>query len=803
LLRTPFGRLSKSLIAGVAAGALAISGLALTASPAGAVTTSRVGGANRYDTARLAALANFPGGSSTVILASGENFPDGLSASALAGAMGVPLLLTPTAALAAETVSALATLHAHTVQIVGGPSAVSAGVISQLQGLGYSVPTAIAGADRYATSAAVATAAAASAPVGTINGLKTAIIATGENFPDALSAGAAAYAKHLPILLTTTASLSPSVGPVVTALGIKNVLIMGGPSAVSAATETAIKALGVTTTRVAGATRFETAADMAQLAINPAFSGGLSMSASTIILASGLNFPDALVAAEFGAPIILNDTFPPASAAFLTANAALVNTIIAIGGTAVISDADLAAAASAVSPAGAAATFAAVAGGTSFTVTFGAPVNAAVGNFLINNTLIPGGLIQQTGAMSFLVHGWGAIHPALANPSALVPGDVIAINGGNPPTQVSNGAKVPVSSFTVPANAAPTVVATNFFIGGSFVSITFSKPIVSPAPGVATPAGVVFTHGAVNTSLTTPAPATSQDANTYTWALPSVVIAADTLTVNTTLTDQSGPPAVPFAARQVFSPVSNTVAPVIAQTVLSSAASAATPTTQGNIDFSGAPGVNEGAGAGTFIITAKPGSAADGAFGNGFVLATAGPIAGQAAVTVTTSTTTAGLAAGQTAVIIAYPAGVYGTGQALATALNANGVFNSILVASSVDTATPVTASGAVGSMPVLFGALGGGHAFYAVTAVLSKQVVPFGALIVPGNWVVKTNGAAALTAAVSLDNNAVPQAVTVVVLATAYTNVPLHGTSSLTWSGVGVPDFAGNIFAGATVTIS
>jgi hypothetical protein len=279
--------------------------------------------------------------------------------------------------------------------------------------LGYTVPAAIAGADRYATSAAVATAAASSAAVGTINGVKTAIIATGANFPDALAAGSAAYAKRLPILLTDPNTLSASVGTTITSLGIKNALIMGGTSAVSAAVETAIKALGVTTTRVAGADRFATAAAMAQIDINPAFSGGLSMSAATITLASGLNFPDALVAAEFGNPIVLNDAFPAASGAFLTANAALISTILAIGGTAVISAADLAAAANAVSPIAAGATIAAVAGGTSFTATFGAAVNTPVlANFLINNAAIGAGFVQQTGLATFLV--WGLPAPLKA-----------------------------------------------------------------------------------------------------------------------------------------------------------------------------------------------------------------------------------------------------------------------------------------------------------------------------------------------------------------------------------------------------
>ena len=95
------------------------------------------------------------------MLASGVNFPDGLAAASLAGALGAPLLLTPPAALAPETISALTALKVKTVQIVGGTNAVSSGVISQLTTAGYTVPTAIAGTDRYGTAAAIAAAAAA------------------------------------------------------------------------------------------------------------------------------------------------------------------------------------------------------------------------------------------------------------------------------------------------------------------------------------------------------------------------------------------------------------------------------------------------------------------------------------------------------------------------------------------------------------------------------------------------------------------------------------------------------------------
>jgi putative cell wall-binding protein len=747
------------------------------------VTTSRVGGANRYDTARLAALANFPGGSSTVILASGENFPDGLSASTLAGAMAVPLLLTPTAALAAETVSALATLHAHTVQIVGGPAAVSAAVIAQLQGLGYTVPAAIAGANRYETSAAVATAAAASAPVGTVNGLKTAIIATGLNFPDALSAGSAAYFAHLPILLTDSTTLSATVGPAIMSLGIKNALIMGGPSAVSAAVETSIKALngGVTTTRVAGVTRFETAADMAQLDINPVFSGGLGMPAANIVLASGLNFPDALVAAEFKAPILLNDALPPASSTFLSTNAALISTITAIGGTAVISDADLTAAANAVSPVAGAATFAGNAGGTSFTVTFGAPINTPLvvtgvpqPNILLNNGVIPGApLVQQTGASSFLVY----------NTPVLNPGDVISINGANPPTAASNGAKVPVSSFTIGANAAPAVVAVQFLVGGNAVSVQFSKPVHLNG-------GVTCTCGAL--AQLAGANGLSQDGTTYTFSTGATIVQANNLNITTAVTDMSAG-LVPLPAAVQFSPTTNTALPIISATVLNPVTSL---TQEGTLDASGTFGP-------TMVFSAKPGGAADGAHASGFEIQA---IAG-ASFTVTTGACQApGPAVGKTCIWIAYPAGAFTTNTQLAAALNANAVWNAVLVANGSGP-LGLAATAGTNAAPTDIGTLGAtvpGISFYAVTAILSKPVVPTN--VVALNWTATTNGHAAVLFNVSTNVSSQPSVVTLTFGAASPATALVHGVTLLTFTGAAgnVFDFGGNqLTNGTQVTVS
>jgi hypothetical protein len=517
---------------------------------------------------------------------------------------------------------------------------------------------------------------------------------------------------------------------------------------------------------------------MATLDITAAFSGGLGMSAANIVLASGLNFPDALVAAEFKSPIVLDASgLPPGTTAFLTTNAALIANIMAIGGTAVISAADLAAAQAAVSPTAGAATFTAVAGGTSFTVAFAAPINSPSGaNFLLNNAALPAlpaGSPQQTGASTYLVFGLGVLKP----------GDVISINGANPPTQASNNATVPASSFTVPANVAPAVVSANFFINGNALSVTFSKP--------------VFINGGVTcTCGLGPLMATSQDGTTLTWGPTGAAIkSTDTLTISVAVTDKSAG-LVPLPAAVTFTPSTNTVAPTISATVLSTVNSAPFTTVQGT---SVASALTPGA---ALIITAKPGSAADGAAGGAFEIQAVAPLAGQVALNVTSGACQAPAAAlGKTCIYISIPGGVYTTATAVGAALNANSTFNAILVANAAG-ASVVPATVGTAAAPTDIGPVAGGVSFFGITAVLSKQVVPLNLTNV-ANWTVSGGGAVLV---VSLNNLAIPSAPTVIVQATTPAQV-VTASSTVTFNApptVGatpVADFAGNAMPQQTVS--
>ncbi|MHB1800508.1 MAG: cell wall-binding repeat-containing protein [Actinomycetes bacterium] len=300
-----------------------------------AATTLRLAGADRYATSAAIATAAFPSGSSTAVLATGTAFPDALSATYLAGVLHAPVLLTDPGQLSSSTAGALARLGVHQVVIVGGTGAVSAAVASALSSDGYSVSR-IGGATRYATNVAVIAAGATTAGSVSIGGSSapTVLLATGNDFPDALSAGAAADALGLPIVLTNPSSpaVPASTLASIAATGARQVLIVGGTAAVPASQQAGLAASGYAVTRVAGADRSATSAALAALA------GQWGLSTTNVVLASGTDYPDALGGAVLAGVsrqvlIITDSSSVPGSATPLIANATQVT---ALGGTTVL-----------------------------------------------------------------------------------------------------------------------------------------------------------------------------------------------------------------------------------------------------------------------------------------------------------------------------------------------------------------------------------------------------------------------------------------------------------------------------------
>lgn len=183
-------------------------------------TVRRIAGADRYTTAAAVARDGVP-----LFLASGEVFSDAISASGVAGVQGGSVLLTRQGALPASTAAVIARNAGQKVWVLGGPTTVSEAVLDAITALG-ATPVRLGGIDRYAVSAA---GAATVAP----RGADTMIVASGETFPDALSAATLTGALRVPILLTRRTTLSARALLELRKAPTSRVVLVGGEATIS------------------------------------------------------------------------------------------------------------------------------------------------------------------------------------------------------------------------------------------------------------------------------------------------------------------------------------------------------------------------------------------------------------------------------------------------------------------------------------------------------------------------------------------------------------------------------------------
>ena len=195
-------------------------------SAAPGATISRAAGSDRFLTSRTVVSGAFTT-ADTVYLAAGANFPDALAAGGAAGAQGAPLLLVDgyASTVDAPTAALLASLKAKNVELVGGPTVLSAGIAASLTQKGYTVGR-LAGSDRYATAEAVNQHAYSHAT--------TAILATGFGFPDALSATTLAATTSAPLYLAPGTCVPRGVLADLGRLGVGTVTLIGGPNVLTA-----------------------------------------------------------------------------------------------------------------------------------------------------------------------------------------------------------------------------------------------------------------------------------------------------------------------------------------------------------------------------------------------------------------------------------------------------------------------------------------------------------------------------------------------------------------------------------------
>ncbi|WML41227.1 cell wall-binding repeat-containing protein [Neobacillus sp. OS1-2] len=254
----------------------------------------RLYGENRYSTAVSISQAGWDT-SDTAIITTGGNFPDALCATPLAAKYNAPLLLTEpnVQSLNSEVKAELQRLNVKEVFIVGGTSAISANVETELANSDINV-TRLSGADRYETAVKVAEKVGNSGEIAVV---------TGRNFADALSMSAIAGAKGMPILLTDSQHLPSSLSTFLSINNINKSYVIGGYEAISDSIASKLPK----NERIYGDDRYKT-----NRAIIQRFTSDLDFMIS--FFATGEKFPDALsgsaFAASLGAPVILTSTEP-------------------------------------------------------------------------------------------------------------------------------------------------------------------------------------------------------------------------------------------------------------------------------------------------------------------------------------------------------------------------------------------------------------------------------------------------------------------------------------------------------------
>jgi hypothetical protein len=283
--------------------------------------TVRLAGSDRFATAVAISQASFPtaGTAAAVVLARGDDpsgFADALSGTPLARAKNGPVLITSPAALLDVVRSELRRVlpEGGTVYLLGGEAALSADVEAGVIDLGY-FPERIAGKNRYDTALAVAAELDAPDPL---------LVTTGDNFPDALAAGAAAVHTGGAVLLTPSNHRWPALDDYLASRAGAAVFAVGGPAARPYPGATALSGADRFATAVAVAERFFAA---------PTVAG----------VARADRFPDALAGGAhvgaLGGPLLLTptDTLAAATEAYLCGDADSLTQAVLFGGTGAIS----------------------------------------------------------------------------------------------------------------------------------------------------------------------------------------------------------------------------------------------------------------------------------------------------------------------------------------------------------------------------------------------------------------------------------------------------------------------------------
>ena len=247
-------------------------------SSANVENVSRIAGEDRIATSIEISKVMF-NESDNVVLASGYNFADALSAGQLAAALNAPLILSSDQ-LDSRTSDEIAKLKPKNIYIVGGETALSSNIEESVKSVVNDINIErLKGNDRYETSVKVME------KTKEFVDAEYLLIASGKNFPDALSA-TSFMADHKALMVLSDGNSYPKSDLQEIAIGGVNQLPLNG----------------FTGERIAGNDRYQTALAIARRSFE---------NNENAILANSKVFADSLsavsVAKNYKAPIILTD----------------------------------------------------------------------------------------------------------------------------------------------------------------------------------------------------------------------------------------------------------------------------------------------------------------------------------------------------------------------------------------------------------------------------------------------------------------------------------------------------------------
>lgn len=278
--------------------------------------SERIWGKDRYETAVKISQNGWKDGANFAILSSGEGYADALCAAPLAKIKDCPILLTRKDTLDSNTLKELKRLGVKEVCIVGGQGSVSKEVENKIESETNSKIERIEGQNRYETSIKIAEkleklGISNSVDLGTVNenkvkknnNYKELILASGENYADALSAAPVGAIRQIPIVLTKSNELPIETKEYMKKSNTDRTYIIGGKASINDSIKNSISG----SKRIYGKDRFET-----NVAVIKEFASDFNFEKPYVALGvgpTGGEFADALavssLAAKNSAAVIL------------------------------------------------------------------------------------------------------------------------------------------------------------------------------------------------------------------------------------------------------------------------------------------------------------------------------------------------------------------------------------------------------------------------------------------------------------------------------------------------------------------